>query len=552
MPRTLEPEEPVGFNWIKLILILVVAGLFFALGTGAAVFLLATFGDFPPIESAQAYRPSVASRIYDRNNRLVGEIYLEKRTLVPYKSIPSNVVKAFVAAEDANFFQHGGVDYVAIIRAVLKDILSGGFAQGASTITQQTVKSLFLTPEKSIARKVKEIILAYRIERKLTKEEILYLYLNQIYLGEGAYGVEAAAQTYFGRGVSTLRLAEGALLAGLAQAPNRYSPRSYLDRAKKRQRYVLRRMAEVGFIGEEEAEKAYNARLALAPPPTFRSRAAYFLEYVRIYLQEKYGPEAIYKNQMKIYTTIDERLQEAAFDALKEGVKRMEERNRYQGLQGAFLAMDPHTGGVLAMVGGVDFAASQFNRALQARRQPGSAFKPVIYAAALDKGRTVVSVADDSPIEFERSETQMWKPKNYDGTFLGPIPLLEALAKSRNLATVRLLNDIGVDTAIRMARDLGIESPIERNLSIALGSSGITPLEMVTAYATFANGGRRATPFFIREVQDASGSVLERTETKVVAAIPPETAFLTIRLMQEVLRSGTAVSAKGLSPNLAG
>jgi penicillin-binding protein 1A len=219
LPRTLTPENPGGFNWIKLILVLVVGSLFFALGAGAAVFLLATFGDFPSIESAQAYRPSVASRIYDRNNRLVGEIYLERRTLVPYKTIPTNVVKAFVAAEDANFFRHGGVDYVAIVRAVLKDILAGEFAQGASTITQQTVKSLFLTPEKSISRKVKEIILAYRIEKKLSKEEILYLYLNQIYLGEGAYGVEAAAQTYFGRGVSTLRVAEGALLAGLAQAP---------------------------------------------------------------------------------------------------------------------------------------------------------------------------------------------------------------------------------------------------------------------------------------------------------------------------------------------
>ena len=552
MPRTLEPEKPGGFNWIKLLLVLIAAGLFFALGAFAAVLLLAAFGDFPSIESAQAYRPSVASRIYDRNNRLVGQIYLEKRTLVAYKSIPPDVVKAFVAAEDANFFRHSGVDYFAIARAVLKDVLSGGFAQGASTITQQTVKSLFLTPEKSISRKVKEIILAYRIERKLSKEEILYLYLNQIYLGEGAYGVEAAAHTYFGRGVSTLRLAEGALLAGLAQAPNRYCPRTHLDRAKARQRYVLRRMAEEGFVAKEESEKAYNARLVLAPPPTFRSKAAYFLEYVRVYLQEKYGPEAIYKNEMKIYTTIDERLQEAAFDALREGVRRMEERNRYKGLQGALLVIDPRTGGILSMVGGVDFAASQFNRALQARRQPGSAFKPVIYAAALDKGKTVVSQADDSPVEFERSETEMWKPKNYDGTFLGPIPLLEALAKSRNLATVRLLNEIGVDTAIRMARDLGIESPIERNLSIALGSSGVTPLEMVTAFATFANGGQRPSPFFIREVQDAAGNVLERTEPKVVPAIPPETAFLTIRLMQEVLRSGTAVAAKGLSPNLAG
>jgi len=252
------------------------------------------------------------------------------------------------------------------------------------------------------------------------------------------------------------------------------------------------------------------------------------------------------------YTTIDERLQEAAYEALTKGVRRMEEANKYKGLQGAMLCMDPRTGGVLAMVGGVDFGTSQFNRALQARRQPGSAFKPIVYAAALDKGKTLVSTVDDSPIEFSRSETEIWKPKNYDDTFLGPIPLLEALAKSRNLATVRLLNEIGVDTVIGMARNLGIQSPIERNLSIALGSSGVTPLELVTAYSTFADGGQRPTPFFIREVQDGQGRVLERTTPKVVQAIAPETAYLTIRLLQEVLRTGTGASAKRLSPNLAG
>ena len=552
MSRNLDPGEPTGFPWKKLALIVLVAGLCFVLGAGLGIALLAKFGDFPAIESAAAYRPSVTSKIFDRNNRVVGEIYLEKRNLVPFKNIPPHVVDAFVAAEDANFFKHKGVDYIAILRAIVKDVLSGGFAQGASTITQQTVKSLFLTPEKSVGRKLKELILAYRIEKKLSKEEILYLYLNQIYLGDGAYGVEAAAQTYFARGVSSLTVAEGALLAGLAQAPSRYSPRGHIDRAKARQRYVLRRMAEVGFIDKDAAERAYETRLSLAPPSTFRSKAAYFLEYVRNYLQEKYGAEAMYKSEFKIYTTIDGRLQEAAYDALTQGVRRMEEANRYRGLQGAVLCMDPATGGVLAMVGGVDFAASQFNRALQARRQPGSAFKPIVYSAALDKGKTLVSTVDDSPVEFARSETEMWKPKNYDGTFLGPIPLLEALAKSRNLATVRLLNEIGVDTAIRMARDLGIQSPIERNLSIALGSSGVTPLEMVTAYSTFAAGGLRPTPFFIREVQDAQGRVLERTDPKVVPAIAPETAYLTIRLMQEVLRTGTGASAARLSPNLAG
>jgi penicillin-binding protein 1A len=552
LSRNLDPGEPAGFPWKKLFLIVFVAGLWFALGVGAGIVLLAKFGDFPPIESAAAYRPSVTSKIFDRNNRVVGEIYIEKRNLVPFEAIPTHVVNAFVAAEDANFFRHKGVDYIAIARAVVKDVLSAEFAQGASTITQQTVKSLFLTPEKTVARKLKELVLAYRIEKKLSKEEILYLYLNQIYLGDGAYGVEAAAQTYFSRGVSTLSVAEGALLAGLAQAPTRYSPRRHIDKARARQRYVLRRMSEVGFLDKNAAESAYKARLSLAPPSTFRSKAAYFIEHVRNYLQEKYGADAMYRSEFRIYTTIDERLQEMAYDALTQGVRRIEEANKYKGLQGAMLCMDPGSGAVLAMVGGVDFGASQFNRALQARRQPGSAFKPIVFAAALGKGKTLVSTVDDSPIEFSRSETELWKPKNYDDKFLGPIPLLEALAESRNLATVRLLNEIGVDTAIGMARNLGIQSPIERNLSIALGSSGVTPLELVTAYSTFAAGGQRPTPFFLREVQDGQGRVLERTDPKGVQAVAPETAYLTIRLMQEVLRTGTGASAKRLSPNLAG
>ena len=552
MARSRSFDKPLGFPWTRLLLLGILLGLCFVLGVGAALALIARYGDFPSIESTAAYRPSVSSKIYDRNNRTVGEIYLEKRTIVPYQTIPKHVVNAFVAAEDANFFRHKGVDFAAIARAAVKDVLSGGYAQGASTITQQTVKSLFLNPEKSIRRKLKEIILAYRIEKKLTKDEILFLYLNQIYLGDGAYGVEAASRAYFGKGVESVSVAEGAMLAGLAQAPTRYSPRNHLDLAKARQRYVLRRMAEVGFLSSGDADRAYQARTALAPPSSFRSKAAYFLEYVRSYIQERYGLDALYKTELQIYTTIDGRLQEAANDALIDGIRRTEQRNRYKGLQGALLAIDPHTGGVLAMVGGVDFTESQFNRAIQARRQPGSAFKPIIYAAALDQGKTVVSTLDDSPIEFDRNENELWKPRNYDGTFLGPIPMLEALAKSRNLATVRLLNEIGVDAAIQTARALGIESPIERNLSIALGSSGVTPLELCAAYATFANGGERPTPYFFREIRDASGNILESAEPQTRRVIAPETAYLAVRLMQEVIRSGTATSARGLGRNLAG
>ncbi len=551
LPISLD-DDPGGNNRKKGFLLAGLLLLCFLLGMGTALVLLAKFGSFPSLESVEEYRPSISSKIYDRYNQLVGEIYLEKRTLVPYQQIPPHVVNAFVAAEDANFFQHRGVDFAAIVRAALKDLLGGRFAQGGSTITQQTVKNLFLTHEKSIRRKLKELILAYRMEKRMSKEEILYLYLNQIFLGEGAYGVEAASRTYFGKGVSELGLAEGALLAGLPKAPNRYSPRSNPDLAKGRQRYVLRRMVEAGFLTQAESDKAYAGKIVLAPPSTFRSKAAYFLEQVRMYLTERYGTESLYREGLRIYTTIDSRLQEVAHDVLIEGIRTTEERNKYEGLQGALLALDPHNGAVLAMVGGTDFAESQFNRALQARRQPGSAFKPFIYTAAIAAGKTLVSQTDDSPIEFDRNEEELWKPRNYDGTFLGPVPLIEALAKSRNLATIRLLNEVGIESALRTVKSLGIESPIERNLSIALGSSGVTLLEMCTAYAAFANGGVRTTPFFLREVRDVRGNVLERTAPADVQAIPPDTAYLMAKMMQEVIRSGTGKAAKPLGHYLAG
>jgi penicillin-binding protein 1A len=545
-------QDPGGRPRRRPFLLAATLLLCFLLGMGTGLILLAKFGSFPSFDSVQEYRPSVSSKIYDRYNHMIGELYIEKRTLAPFDKIPRHVVNAFVAAEDANFFKHRGVDFTAIARAAVKDLLGGSFSQGGSTITQQTVKNLFLTHEKSISRKLKEMILAYRMERKMSKEEILYLYLNQIYLGEGAWGVEAASRSYFGKGVSELGLAEGALLAGLPKAPTRYSPRIHPDLAKGRQRYVLRRMVEAGFLSQAEADNAYAAEIVLAPPSTFRSKAAYFLEQVRIVLAEKYGTEPLYRDGLRIYTTIDTRLQEAAHDSLIEGIRATEEKNKYEGLQGALLALDPHTGAVLAMVGGTDFAQSQFNRALHARRQPGSAFKPIVYAAALSEGKTLVSMTDDSPIEFDRTEEELWKPKNYDGTFLGPIPLIEALARSRNLATIRLLNEVGVDSALRTAKALGIASPIARNLSIALGSSGVTPLEMCVAYSTFANGGRRPTPYFLREVRDARGNVLERTAPTAEQAISPDTAYLMVRMMQEVIRNGTGRSARRLGHNLAG
>jgi penicillin-binding protein 1A len=700
--------------------------LFFTIfGGSAALVLLAGIGYFfylmgalPKVDRLADYRPPILSQVFGEDGSLVGEFYLERRTVVAVDKIPRRLIQAFVSAEDSNFYQHKGIDYLGVLRAAFKNVISLRKKEGASTITQQVAKSMLLTPEKKFSRKIKEAILAKRMEERLSKDEILYIYLNQIYLGAGAYGVQLASETYFGKEVDQLNLAEMAMMAGLPKAPNSYSPIKHLDKAKERQGYVLERMVKEGYITQAEADHAKETPIVIrALKKVNADQSAYFLEQVRQQLEEKYGEERLYKDGLKIYTTMNAEMQKGAYDSVVNGLKALDKRqgfrgaakylaeaevdpfckkvedgidylalkqgSTYQGVvtavdpvkreitvrvgdrtgtiskknmewagklelvgsygkpeakraiglgavlevqvkepdlnragavlaldqvpetQAALIAIDPQTGGVRAMVGGYDFKKSQFNRAMQAKRNPGSAFKPIIYAAALDKGMTPASVIDDSQVEYDSGQEKAWKPKNYDNIYRGPVTMREALTESINVVSVKILEHIGVNAAIEYAKKLGITSPLAANLTLALGSSSLTPMELTNAYAVFASGGYRTTPYFVTKVLDRDGQVLEevappkipvftklssaaapaagdgagdddskpvtitlpapQTQAPVPAAVPvgatglsaiqvisPETAFIMTNLMESVVSSGTGGRARALGRPVAG
>jgi penicillin-binding protein 1A len=470
--------------------------------------------------------------------------------------IPKAVQDAFVAAEDSRFYQHQGFDIQSIFRAFLKNFEAGHIVQGGSTITQQVAKLMYLSPEKKYIRKVKEAILSYKIDKYLTKEEILNLYLNQIYLGHGTYGIESASIGYFGKSAKELTLPEAALLAGLPKAPNTYSPFLYFERAKQRQTYVLERMVEENYITQAEMDKAVNVPLILRDIKAKDKVAAYFVEHVRRYVQEKYGADVLYKEGLSIYTTLNLAAQTAARDALEKGLAELEDREKYErGLvQGAIYCMDVKTGAIRAMVGGRDFSKSEFNRATQSRRQAGSAFKPLIYTAAFDKGMNPSTRIVDSPIVIEDPslEDGLWKPKNFDDKFLGPTTMRTGLVQSRNIVTIKILQEIGIDYAASYAMNMGISSPIARNLSMALGASGVTLQELVNAYGVLANGGKKVTPFFIKKIVDRTGNVFEETKVKSEQVIDPRIAFMTSYVMRDVVESGTGRRVKSLGRPVAG
>jgi len=693
-------------------------GLFAGCSTIALMAFLGYFfyllGALPKVDRLADYRPPILSQVFGTDGTLVGEFYLERRTVVPVDKMPKRLIQAFVSAEDSNFYQHKGIDYLGIARAAFKNVMSMRKKEGASTITQQVAKSMLLTPEKKFSRKLKEAILAKRMEERLSKDEILYIYLNQIYLGAGAYGVQLAAETYFGKEVDALNLAEMAMLAGLPKAPNSYSPIKHLDRAKERQAYVLERMVKEGYITQAEADYARATPIVIQPLKKVNAdQSAYFLEQVRMQLIEKYGEERLYKDGLKIYTTMNAEMQRAAYDSVVNGLKSLDKRQGFRGAakyleevevepfckkvedgiddlslkagsvyqgvvtavdpvkrelavrvgdrtgtvprknmewagklefvrdygkpegkraiglgavlelqvkvpdkeragavfaldqvpeaQAALIAIDPLTGGVRAMVGGYDFRKSQFNRAMQARRNPGSAFKPIIYAAALDNGMTTANVIDDSQVEYESGQEKSWKPRNYDNKYRGPVTMREALTDSINVVSVKILEQIGTSAAIEYAKKLGIASPMANNLTLALGSSSVTPMELTSAYGVFASGGYRTTPYFVTRVLDREGNVLEEVaepkiptfarissaaavsgeeaageggeegeageepitlqqEEPVLSAatggafpvIPPETAFIMTNLMQSVVTSGTGGRARAVGRPVAG
>jgi penicillin-binding protein 1A len=651
-----------GFFWAALVTLI--------LGGAAAAGLYAYFSrDLPQITSLKDYRPAIITTVFSDDNRKIGEFFKERRKVLPLQDMPETLLHAFVAAEDSRFYKHQGIDLIGILRAFFKNLEAGAIVQGGSTITQQVTKSFFLSPERSYQRKVKEAILAYRIDRSFTKDEILYLYLNQIYLGHGAYGVEAASENYFGKPARELNLAECAILAGLPQAPSRYSPFRNLEKAKERQIYVLNRMVAEGYITHLQASEAINEALDVKPRRNwYIEKVPVYTEHVRRYVEKKYGEDALYTGGLRIFTAVNIDMQKIAQAEITRGLLELDKRQGYRGpiehlapqamaafdaglrdelaaepleagktvrglvidvddpgkrvtvrmgdekgviplenmawarkpnpevpwyadrikrpgqalavgdviwvkpgaprgrdglwpldleqipeAQAALLCLEAETGHVKAMIGGRDFFESQFNRAIQSRRQPGSAFKPVIYAAAIDKGYTPATVLIDSPIVYQDAQRDFtWKPKNYGEKFHGPTLLREALAKSRNVVTVKILQDIGIDYAIDYARKLGIESPLSRDLSLALGSSGVSLLEIVNAYSVFANLGHRLEPIFITKIVDRDGNILEENRPLKAKAIDQSTAYIVTSLLESVVKSGTGKRVAGLGRPVAG
>jgi penicillin-binding protein 1A len=524
----------------------------------AAVILNLIFTvDLPNIETLRDYSPCLVCYVYDEDGAVIGEFFLEKREAVALDRVPVVLRQAIIAAEDANFYQHAGLDFEGIVRALIKNVLAGEIVQGGSTITQQVVKSLLLTPERRWKRKIREAILAYRLEKSLSKDEILYLYLNQIYFGNGAYGVQAASQVYFGHDVSTVNLAEAAMLAGLPQAPTRYSPTRNPELARQRQHYVLGQMLNERMIRERQLAEAVKQEISVLPVRDANLEIApYFIDYVREYLLQRYGKDQTFCGGLRVYTSLRKEEQRAAEQALKVGIGAY--RKRHPGtasgedgepVQGALLSMDLPEGYIRAMVGGDDYRVSQFNRAVLAKRQPGSSIKPLIYAAAFDKGYTPASIVVDSPVVFEDPVLERtWKPQNYTRKFVGPTTLRDALTHSRNVVTIKILRDIGVPYAVEYMKRLGMESPLSPYLSLGLGTSETTLLEMVRAYSTFACQGAQPQPLFIHRVTDAQGNVLEENRAQVREVISPETAYLVTSLLQSVVTEGTGrvVSSLGI------
>ncbi len=621
--RTLRGGSLVRFlSWITagcpiLLLIAILSGV---LGAGLGTYLIFS-AELPKIPDLRGYRPKTVSTFYAEDGTVIGLFYKEKRFPVKLDSLPPHVTNAFLAAEDARFFSHPGVDISGVFRALLKNIKSGNFAQGGSTITQQVTRNIILSKEKKLSRKIREAILAFRVEKTFSKKEILELYLNEIYLGKGAYGVEAAGRVYFGKSASELTIAEAAMLAGFVANPSRYSSARNIEICLKRREFVLSSMLRTGFISEkqykESSEEEPNFRDNL---PTPYQRVPYFTEAVRQYIVAKYGANKLYNEGLRVWTTCDISLQDKAQDALMKGAfswekrqgrpaglvrrlkpaegreflksrtkdsykvgdlvqamvvanhateksrgkqKEKKEKNKKENapqeltlalagdlrfqielksaipyrpndllefrvadasgdtirlehqslppVEGAVVSIDNSTGYVRALVGGLDFERSSFNRAVQAMRQPGSAFKPLVYAAALEwADYSPHTLIVDEPIAVMVDPRKPpWIPKNSDGQFLGPVTLKQALAQSRNIAAVKLMMDISPERTIHMARKMGIRSNLDRNLALSLGASEVTPLELTSAYTVFPNMGLRISPVLIKRVEDRFGNVLE-------------------------------------------
>jgi penicillin-binding protein 1A len=553
-----------GFPW-KLFLALVVFVLFASAG---AVYGLARWmeRDLPPLERLVSYQPALKSSVYAADGRLLFEFFRENRAETPLDEISPVLVQAAIATEDKRFYDHWGVDVWGILRAAVSNVIHRGRVQGASTITQQLARNMFLTHERTWQRKIKEALLAMRIERAHSKQEILELYLNQIYYGDGSYGVSSASRNYFGKPPTELDLQEAALLAGLPANPARYSPRRHPEASKQRRNHVLKRMYEERIISATEYRDATAAPLGVTPTRFVANHAPYFVEMVRQYMDDRYGSNLLFEGGLRIYTTLDLDLQDVAEQALEKHMIALEERNGYREthakymppqeedatptstpyIQGSVVAVDPKTGHIKALIGGRDFAQSPFNRAVQAQRQPGSAFKPFIYIAAIDNGFRPTDVVIDAPVSFPEVDGTIWAPQNYDHTFSGPVTLRYALQKSINIPAIKVLSKLGVSQVASYARRMGIRSPIGQNLSLALGTSEVNLLEITSAYAVLANEGIRNEPLFIQRVEDKDGNVLETNSPHPVDVLSAETVSVATNMMESVMNHGTGYPSRAL------
>jgi penicillin-binding protein 1A len=640
---------------VRRAIILLLFGVAILGGAFLGIFL-AYGSDLPQVSSLENFAPNVITQVYAADGSVLGEFAIEKRVIVSFKDIPPVLRNAVVAVEDADFWKHFGINVWRVPAAALANFRSGRKGQGSSTLTMQISRLLFLTPEKTYERKIKEIILAFQIEKNFTKEEIFTLYCNQIYFGHGNYGVEAASQFFFGKSIKDLKLDEAALLAGIPQNARRLSPIDSPERAAARRNHVLDRMVEEKYVTPSEAEAAKAAPLALRVRKNPPSIAPYFLEEVRKYLEREYGSQRIYQGGLKVYTTLDPFLQKAANDAMGKGLRVLDRRSRgfvpttasilkdgqfpdpvrldewdwpmaagsvvrgvvlasdrgtavaqigdYRArvtakeiewtrrtnlaevlprgaiapfviqslsdvgdkkeakvlleqepkVEGALLAVEVKTGAVKAMVGGYDFERSKFNRSTQAMRQVGSAFKPIIYSAAIEKmGWTPATIIVDSPISFPNPWNKtVWSPHNYDGEYWGPIPLRRALEHSRNIPAVKTLQAEGIETGIEYARKLGLSGEFPPFLPIALGAGEASPAEMVAAYGAFANQGLRMKPMLITRITDRDGNTIEEDRPEAKDAIRADTAYIMTSLLKGVVERGTAVRARSLQRPIAG
>ena len=544
-----------------------------SLGIGAFVggWSLVCIGEqCPSVDILEEYQPRQTSKLYAADGRFLAELGLERRTVARIQDIPPLVQNAFVYTEDKRFYSHNGIDFIRVFGSAIVNVLRGGYAQGFSTITMQLARNIFperLERAKSVVRKLREGKVALAIERKYSKQKILELYLNQIYLGNGAYGVESAAQRYFGKNVRELNLAEAALLAALPKAPNRYNPRAEPDRAVQRRNTVLELLREQHIITDADASLAKAYPLQLAQRTETGDVAPYFVEWVRKQLDEQFGRQ-LYEQGLRVYTTLDIDMQLAAERALDQQLRAIEggklgpykhttfeqyvarnidEEHNTSGvtpyLQGAFVAMDPKTGAVRAMIGGRDYADSKFNRATQALRQPGSTFKPLVYADAIQNGHTTAEAIDDSPLSVPQSGGGTWSPQNFDGKSMGYIPLRRALYLSRNQATVRLGMSLGEESVAAMAKRFGLSTPMPPYPSLHIGAADVYPLEMIAAYTTFAAGGIRAQPTGIVRVENSKGEVLWEPAAQRTAVLSSGEAWLMTDMLRDVVRRGTAARA---------